>query len=613
MPARYGDADRPTYELGYDPAWRAAQISRVVNMVERDKNHPSIIFWSLGNESGVGPNFEKAAAAARAIDPTRLISFLGWTQLDEPRPNAFVDIYAPMYDSPDQMVAYARDGRFKQPMIQTEYAHMQGNSGGNLVDYWDAIYAHPDRLQGGFIWDWVEQSIYRYTPDGRRYWGDGGSFGPNPGGEIEFGDGLLQSDRTPNPQYFELAKVYAPIAFAAVDAAAGRFTVINHHDFRDLSGFAFDWEITADGVPVAHGEGPRLATAARSSDNVSLSLPVLPAKPGVEYLLTVRARALAGTIPLVPAGHVVAWEQFALNRPSPAPPPASSRVTVANSGGHVLLSAGRSSLDVDRGTGLVSYRSGGQLVVEGGAPNFYRAPTDNDLGTGTDKEQMPWRAMSEARRVEGIEVQRERDNGATVTVRYGLGDGAARFLVRYRMASDGSVATEVRFTPLRTDLPAPVRIGLAFTMPTRFTQMRWYGRGPQESYVDRKTGAAIGLWQGAIADQYHDFIRPQDTGNKVDVRWMELKGAGGDGLRVTADAPLAMNALAFPYEDLFRRPPGSYRSIDVVPHGHVTLLIDGGQTGIGGDTTWNAAGRPLPRYRLPLAGRSFGFRLSTME
>ena len=180
MPARYGDADRPQYELGYDPAWRAAQVSRVVNMVERDKNHPSIIFWSLGNESGIGPNFEAAAATARAIDPTRLISFLGWTQLEQPRPNAFADIYAPMYDSPDQMAAYARNRQFKQPMIQTEYAHMQGNSGGNLVDYWNVIYAHPDRLQGGFIWDWVDQSIYRYTPDGRRYWGDGGSFGPNP-------------------------------------------------------------------------------------------------------------------------------------------------------------------------------------------------------------------------------------------------------------------------------------------------------------------------------------------------------------------------------------------------------------------------------------------------
>jgi beta-galactosidase len=613
MPARYGDADRPTYELGHDPAWQAAQVARVVNMVERDKNHPSILFWSLGNESGVGPNFEKAAATARTIDPTRLISFLGWTQLDAPRPNAFVDIYAPMYDSPDQMLAYARDRRFPQPMIQTEYAHMQGNSGGNLVDYWDAIYAHPDRLQGGFIWDWVEQSVYRYTPDGRRYWGDGGSFGPNPGGEIEFGDGLLQSDRTPNPQYHELTKVYAPIAFTAVDPAAGRFTVINRHDFRDLSGFAFDWEITADGVPVARGAGPQLATGARSAESFTLALPPLPAQPGVEYIVTLRARALPGTIPLIPAGHVVAWDQFALSGPPHAPAPAAGQVTVAGPRGRALLSAAGASLEVDRGTGLASYRSGGELILAGGAPNFYRAPTDNDLGTGTDTEQAPWRAMSETRRVEGVDVARERGSGATVTVRYGLGDGAAQFLVRYRMAGDGSVATEARFTPLRTDLPAPVRIGLAFTMPTRFTQLRWYGRGPQESYVDRKTGAAIGLWQGAIADQYHDYIRPQDTANKVDIRWMELTRAGGDGVRVTADAPLAMNALAFPYEDLFRHPPGTYKSTDIVPHGHVTLLIDGGQAGIGGDTTWNASGRPLPRYRLPLEDRSFGFRLRPMR
>ena len=608
MPARYGDADRPLYELGYDPAWRAPQVSRVVNMVERDKNHPSIIFWSLGNESGIGPNFEAAAAAARAIDPTRLISFLGWTQLEQPRPNAFADIYAPMYDSPDQMAAYARNRQFKQPMIQTEYAHMQGNSGGNLVDYWNVIYAHPDRLQGGFIWDWVDQSIYRYTPDGRRYWGDGGSFGPNPGGEIEFGDGLLQADRTPNPQYHELTKVYAPIAFAAVDAAAGRFTVTNRHDFRDLSGFRFDWEMTEDGVPVARGEGPHLATPARSSETFALALPSLPRKPGAEYLLTLRARAHAGTIPFVPAGHVVAWEQFPLSPPPIAPALAAGRVTVANAGDRALLSAGDASLEVDRATGLVRYRSGGQVMLEGGSPNFYRAPTDNDLGTGTDKEQAPWRAMSEARQLDGVDIERAGVRGAAVTVRFGLGQGAARFIIRYRMAGDGTVATEAHFIPLQMDLPPPTRVGLAFTMPTRFTGLRWYGRGPQESYVDRKTGAAIGLWQGAIADQYHDYIRPQDTGNKVDVRWMELTAPGGRGLRVTADAPLAMNALAFPYEDLFRRPPGTWKSTDVVPHGHVTLLIDGGQAGIGGNTTWNASGRPLQRYRLTLAERSLGFR-----
>jgi beta-galactosidase len=333
-------------------------------------------------------------------------------------------------------------------------------------------------------------------------------------------------------------------------------------------------------------------------------------KPGAEYLVTLRARAWAGTIPLVPAGHVVGWEQFALSGPPAAPAPASGSVAVVDADGHVLLSAGGASLAVDRATGQVRYQSGGQLMFEGGTPNFYRAPTDNDLGTGTDKEQAPWRAMSEARRVEGVDVQRGADADTTVTVRYALGEGAARFVVHYRMAGDGAVATEARFTPLRKDLPAPIRIGLAYAMPTRFTGLRWYGRGPQETYVDRKSGAAIGLWQGAIADQYHDYIRPQDTGNKVDVRWMELSAAGGDGVRVTADAPLAMNALAFPYEDLFRRPPGTYKSSDIVPHGHVTLLIDGGQAGIGGITTWNAAGQPLARYRLPLAELGFGFRLS---
>jgi beta-galactosidase len=283
-------------------------------------------------------------------------------------------------------------------------------------------------------------------------------------------------------------------------------------------------------------------------------------------------------------------------------------VAVSDSGDHALLSAAGTSLDVDRRTGLIRYVSGRQIMLEGGSPNFYRAPTDNDLGTGTDKEQAAWRTMSEARRIEGVDIERAGVGGAAVTVRFSLGAGAARFVVRYRMAGDGAVAAQANFFPLRTDLPAPTRIGLAFSMPTRFTGLRWYGRGPQESYADRKSGAAIGLWQGTIADQYHDYIRPQDTGNKVDVRWMELTAPGGSGLRVAADAPLAMNALAFPYEDLFRRPPGTWKSTDVVPHGHVTLLIDGAQGGIGGNTTWNASGRPLPRYRLPLAERTFSFR-----
>ncbi|KQM65471.1 beta-galactosidase [Sphingomonas sp. Leaf17] len=609
--ARQTGIDRTKVEIGYDPAWRAAQVSRVVNMVERDKNHPSVIFWSLGNESGNGPNFEAAAAAARAIDPTRLISYLGWTQLSDHRPNAFADIYAPMYDSVDDMVDYARHTAFRQPMIQCEYAHMQGNSGGNLVEYWTAIYAHPDRLQGGFIWDWVDQSMYRYTKDGRRYWGDGSEYGPNPGGEIEFGDGLYQPDRTPNPQAYEVQKVYAPVQFAAADAAAGRFTVVNRHDFRDLSGFTFDWQVTADGVPVAHGRGPALRTVARGSETFTLPIARLPRKAGVEYLVMIRAMAGADTIPLVPAGQVVGWEQFPLTAPAAPGVAPAGPVAITTQGGTITLAAKGATLAIDRATGLLArYAVGRADMLRGGAPNFSRPLTDNDIGTRPAADHAVWDAMSRNRRVEGVEAVPVPGGGAQVTVRHVMGDGAVRFVTRYRMNGDGSVEVDGDFTPLKRDLPDPARIGFSYAMPQTYTTIGWYGRGPHETYQDRKTSAAIGLWRGAIAEQNHDYMRPQETGNKVDVRWLELTGAGQPGLRVAGAEPLSVNALAFPYEDLSRRAPGTRKSTDIVPSDHVSLLVDAVQTGVGGDTQWNADGRPMPRYRVPLAPRHFSFRLS---
>ena len=275
---------REKLQIGFDPAWEGAHVSRVLNMVERDKNHPSIIFWSLGNEAGIGPSFEKAAAAIRKRDPGRLISYLGWGTLDwEHEPNAYVDIYAPMYDDVEKMVDWATDPSRTQPMIQCEYAHVQGNSGGNFKEYWDTIYQY-DKLQGGFIWDWVDQSMYRYTKDGKRYWGDGGEYGPNPGGDIEFGDGLIQPDRTPNPHLYEVQKVLSPIQFE--NFTSGRVTIRNRHDFRDLSGFGFDWTIEEDGVPIATGALPAMAIAARTAERVTLPLPAFARKPGAEYLLT---------------------------------------------------------------------------------------------------------------------------------------------------------------------------------------------------------------------------------------------------------------------------------------------------------------------------------------
>jgi len=603
--------DRAKYQLGFDPAWRDAHVSRVANMVERDKNHPSVIFWSLGNEAGIGPNFEAAAAAARARDPSRLISYLGWGTWDgvhDHRPNWYADVYAPMYDPVAKLVDYATNWNFRQPMIQCEYAHMQGNSGGNLHEYWDTIYAHPDKLQGGFIWDWVDQSMYRYTKDGRRYWGDGGEYGPNPGGDIEFGDGLLQSDRTSNPALYELRHAYAPVRFDGFDGT--RVTVRNRQDFRDLSGFDLEWEVSRDGVRVGGGRLAPLATPARGSETVTLPLAGVARDPSAEYHVTVRARARGGAVPLVPAGTELGFEQFAWGPAPPVPATPGGYAAVREEAGSVTLSAAGTVLTLDRRTGLVrGYGAAGKPILSGGQPHFWRAVTDNDVGIGTARQLAAWKAMSEARTVRSVAVDRARGSAA---VTYDLGEGAATFRTTYAMAGDGSVAVTGELTPRKPDLPPPFRVGLAFAMPTDIVDAQWYGRGPHESYVDRKRSAPVARWRGRIADQNHDYIRPQETGNKVDVRWMELSGAGR-GLRVeraAADAPLMTNALAFPYADLDRHTPGTWKSTDVVPHGQVTLLVDGAQWGVGGDTAWSEVGKPLPAYRTAAGPGRVTFRMA---
>jgi beta-galactosidase len=484
---------------------------------------------------------------------------------------------------------------------------MQGNSGGNLKDYWDTIYRY-DKLQGGFIWDWVDQSMYRYAKDGRRYWGDGGEYGPNPGGDIEFGDGLNQPDRTPNPHLYEAQKVLSPIQFEAFDPTAATVRVHNRHDFRDLSGFTFEWALLEDGVAIASGSLPDLTTKARATESIALPLPTAR-KPASEYFITIRARAKQGSVPLTPEGYVVGWEQFRLSGPISTPLPAArGAVALKQSSEALTLSANNVALTVDRKTGLVSgYGKSGGVLLRGGQPNFFRAETDNDTANGTVSQQSAWKVMTQVRQTRSVNAEPGR-----IVVDHELGAGAARFVTTYTMNGDGTVDVAGELTPLKDDLPPPVRVGLWFSLPTSLKTVEWYGRGPHESYVDRKTSASIGLWRGAIAEQNHDYMRPQDTGNKVDVRWMEISGAG-QGLRVRGANPLMMNVLAFPYTDLYRRAPGSWKSTDIAPHDEVTLLVDSAQWGVGGDTAWSHVGQPYMKYRTRLEPTRVAFRLEPFE
>ncbi|WP_394664135.1 glycoside hydrolase family 2 TIM barrel-domain containing protein [uncultured Sphingomonas sp.] len=596
----------PTLNLGHDPAWAAAHLDRVQRMVERDRNHPSVIFWSLGNESGVGPNFEAAAKWVRAHDKTRLINFLGYSMSGWRHPtNDYVDIFAPMYDDVEKLADYAQRPEFTQPLILCEYAHSMGNSLGDFQGYWDIFRKYP-KLQGGFVWDWVDQTMILKDKQGRPYWGQGLDYDPNPkdaglhGDDSPVGDGVIQSDRTPDPEYYEMAHVQSPIHFTH---EGGGWQVVNRHDHIDLSRFTLDWTVLENGVETAHGSIATPQVLPGQSAPIAFTLP--PAKDAsAERSLILRARTKAGAIPPLPAGQVIGWEQFALSAPVFATAPAGS-VAPEESTDAMTLKAGNAVLEIDRTTGLVRrYARDGKTLLTGGAPNFYRAPTDNDVGSDVPKSHAMWRYFSEHRRLDDI----HRDGNAIV-VDQDMGVGSVKMQTRWIMAPDGAATATVRFTPLRATLPDPLRVGLAFATPgQQFSQVSWFGRGPWESYADRKTGAIIARWDGKLADQYHDYARPQESGNKTDVRWVQLTGTGV-GLRVTGAQPLSVNALPFPYSDLALKPPTKAHSSDIYPHGDGTLLIDAAQAGVGGDTGWNLDGRAHMPYRIALQPLTYSFTI----
>ncbi|MDC7677712.1 glycoside hydrolase family 2 TIM barrel-domain containing protein [Asticcacaulis machinosus] len=598
-----GSPKREQIQLGYKKHWEVAHIDRISRMVERDKNHPSIIFWSLGNEAGTGPNFENAAKWIRKNDPTRLISYLGQgTLVERHAPNPYVDIYAPMYDDIEKMVDWAQDPTRTQPMIQCEYAHAMGNSLGNLEDYWQTIRSHK-KLQGGFVWDWVDQTVHAKDDKGRPYWASGFDINPARGDNSVVGDGVVGADRVPDPEYYELQKVYSPVVFEG-DPTTGQVTVVNRYDFSDLSGFEFEWVLTNNGNVVTTGAFDAAAVKAGTKQAVAINLPMLKVAPGSEQIVTLRAKAKADAIKGVAAGTVLGFTQFITHK-SEAEPVAVVAVKPARTGDEISLKSAAATLKLDGKTGLVTYSAGGKTLLKGGAPNFWRGLVDNDEGTGVEKSHRIWKTFTDNRQVRSVEMTDE-----AVKVLYNFGTGAAHWETTYRMLPDGTVKVTSTFTPLRDDLPDPLRLGLRFDSEPTLSDIEWYGRGPQESYVDRQTGYAIGLYKGKVADQYHDYSRPQESGNKTDVRWLALSDAAGKGVRVTGEQPLSVNALAFPYEDLYlRNPRGTWKSSEIRPHSNGSLLIDLAQTGVGGDTGWSLDGRPLAKYRIKLQPQTYSFTL----
>jgi beta-galactosidase len=595
----------PDTTLGNKPAWQYAHLDRTRRMVERDKNHASVILWSLGNEAGSGVNFEATSAWIHQRDPSRPVHY---ERAGEAR---YVDVVSMMYPSFRRMLAYL-DTKPDRPLILCEYAHAMGNSEGNLQDDWDFFYGHP-QLQGGFIWDWVDQGLAARTKDGRPYFAYGGDYGPpgTPSDQNFLFNGLVAPDRTPHPHYYEVKKVYQPVNTRLLDPSGSRIRVVNRYDFRDLGHVSLRWVVTADADTLARGGRADLAVAPRDSAELALGLPAVRPPVGAEAFLTVEY-VLKRAEPFLPAGTVIAWDQFPLDVPAqPVARPAQvPDATLTQDSAHIVVTGPRVRVVFSKVLGTMDSLvwDGTALLRTAPAPNFWRAPTDNDFGNGMPHRLRVWRTAGPDRHLVHITARQDGRSRVTVEVEELLHAGDAHVFTTWVVYGTGDVVMRQRFVPGDTTIAELPRLGIRFTMPPGFDSVTWFGRGPQETYWDRKTGAAVGLYRLAAADFYYPYERPQETGTRTDVRWMAVANADGTGLLAVGEPLLEASAMNVLQDDLDEGLEKVNRHAYMVPRRAFTeVRLDWHQMGVGGDNSWGALTHP--QYRLPVRDYEWGLRL----
>ncbi len=608
---RYDNPDHPVDR----PEWRGQFLDREKRMYERDKNHPSVIIWSMGNETQMGTHFREIYDWFKSVDKTRPV------QYERAGNSDYTDIFCPMYMPTDDAVAFALDPNNTKPLIQCEYQHAMGNSNGNFRDYWEDIMAHPS-LQGGFIWDWVDQGLTAYDEQGRKYWAYGGDLGGHRWTHDENFciNGVVNPDRTPHPAIHEVKKAYQPIGFSLSDTATATVAIENRNLFTDLSAYSFLWTVTANGSVVADGlfdiEGAPLSTVSQS-----IPLPALKAEPGVEYLLNISAVTKTPG-ELVPAGHTVADEQFSLAGDyfaSPRTAPAGGVSMEHVKGKHDIpllrLTSGNTVTDIDERTGLITAYSvdGKKLIQSPLRPDFWRAPIDNDFGFGMQVESNIWRAAGERTRLTDLTTEISEDGNIVVSANIMLLDINVPMTLVYDFRGDGTIDVDVSvYLEGRDDLPQFPRFGMTTRLNKSLDEVTYYGRGPWENYIDRSWSSNIGIYRSTVDDLNFEYIRPQENGYRTDVRWMTIiDPATGLGLTFRGlGGPISFGAS---HVETSALDPGftkkQMHTVDIDPTNHVVLNIDLGQMGIGGTNSWGA--RTLKEYRFtPGESLSYSFSIS---
>jgi len=584
-------------QLSCDPAWENAYVDRAVRMVHRDKNHPSVIIWSLGNESGFGPNHVAMADAIRAIDPARPIHYEGAGT------HEVVDIVSTMYSDINRTNEEGDRLNDDRPWYQCEYAHAMGNGPGGLTEYWEAYEKHP-RLIGGCIWEWADHGIRQTRPDGQEWFAYGGDFGDQPNDGNFCIDGLVSPDRVPHPGLVEYKKVIEPVRLAAIEGSPGKFSIANKYDFRNLAHLIAHWTVTRGESAVEEGD---IALPNIDAHGVGqLDVPVkLPAGTVDEpVILTVSVR-LRDETPWAAAGYEVAWGQYVAPRNQPV-------TSAANRSFPLILSESQFEATVvgqgfrfefDRLHGrLIGWeREGTTLLADGPRVQIWRAPTDNDKHMEVRWRESGYDHLWERTLSCQLSVA---DSAVVAHVSSVLGAfpyaAVLALETTYRISTRGELTIRVKSTPLRPAANLP-RFGITMHLPVGFENVRWFGRGPQHSYSDMKQAARFGVWSGTVDEQFEDFVRPQENGNKTDTVWAEIVNTSGAGLRASGVGNFSVSH--YTAEDLTK----AEHTYDLKPRAETILNLDFAQCGLGSNSCGPA---PWERYLLTHNAREFTVTLA---
>lgn len=588
---RYNREKHPSFA----PEWKGQHMDRTIRLFERDKNHACVITWSLGNESDFGPNYEATYTWLKEHDKAKRP-----VQCERARNNKFTDIICPMYTFPDKVEAYAKDSTSDRPFILCEYAHSMGNSTGNFQEYWDLFMKYPI-LQGGFIWDWVDQGLEMYNFEGAKYWAYGGDLGGYRWTHDEnfCFNGLINADRTIHPAINEVKKVYQPIWFKVSDIEKGKIILYNYNLFTDLNAYNYTWKLYENGNQIAsdafHVEGKPLDKTV-----ISLKLPVINFAPSKEYFLVVEARQKIAA-DLIPEGHVVASEQFAFPKNNFfVSQTVTGNLKVDKKGDTLYFESGqiKGYINLKRGR-LEKYSYNGlNLITSAPKPNFWRAPIDNDFGNDMPRKLNIWRTADYSMQMENVTVGEQTPKGIDITINYRFFSFNIPYYIRYTIQNDASIVVTANIDMGTQELPELPRFGIKMHVPLELSNVSYYGRGPWENYSDRSTSAFIGKYNCTVADLAFNYSRPQENGYRTDVRIVSFTDSIGNGIIVEGiGTPICFNARDCYDEDL---DPGLTKKqqhpFEVRKRKHLVLNIDYKQMGVGGNTSWGAW--PLDKYRL---------------